>query len=154
MFSWPKKTLSGTEKVLNQKSQKQPKCFSSCSPQTGHLNSTWTPHGSLHTKQQHFVWSSAQLHHFFTTSKSRKALVVTPSKPTASSLGCHFLYLWVCMHTWRSPSNNPKLITQDRSQDRWIRNTVDVCTWAWDQRTGVWLYWQSNKPLEKTEVGP
>ena len=33
------------------------------------------------------------------------------------------------------------LFTQQRheiiTQDRWIRNTVSVCTWAWDRRTGV-----------------
>jgi len=46
----------------------------------------------LHTKQQHFMLSSARSHHFFTTSKSRKALVATYLKTMASNLECHFLY--------------------------------------------------------------
>ena len=69
-----------------------------------------TSHAGLRTKQQHFILSSARAHCFVTTSKSRKALVATHLKTTASNLGHHFLYLYLRMRTYRSLSNNTKLL--------------------------------------------
>ena len=46
---------------------------------------------------QHFVRSSAQPHRFFTTLKSREALITTHSSTMASSFGRHFhSYLYAC----------------------------------------------------------
>ena len=58
-----------------------------------------TPRAGLRMKQQHFILSSARPHRFFTTSKSREVLVATHLNTTASNLGCHFLYLYLRMHT-------------------------------------------------------
>jgi len=68
-------------------------------------------------KQQHFILSSARPHRFFTTLKSREVLVAIHLNTTASNLGRHFLYLYLCMCTWRSLSND-KIVTQNR----WFRN--------------------------------
>ena len=67
--------------------------------QTGQLNTASTSCAGLHTKQQHFLLSSARAHRFFTTSKSRKVHVATHLNTTASNLGRHFLYLYLRMHT-------------------------------------------------------
>ena len=62
------------------------------------------------------------------------------------TLGRHFLYLYIRMRTSGSPSNDPKLITQDR----WIRNAVGRGI-----KEPVYAFLVNRtSPLKKTEVGP
>jgi len=100
-----------------------------------------------HTKQQHFVRSSAQPHHFFTTLKSHEALVTSHSKTMALSLGRHFhSYLYAC-------TLNDHLATKQTYYSKSL-NTVVACTWQWIEEPVYALCCQLNKALEKTEVGP
>jgi len=92
--------------------------------------------GGLCTKQQNFSTTPSLLHN------------IKVSKSTHS----HSLnnYGFQFGTPKKSLSNDMKIITQDR----WIRNTVGVCTWAWDPRTGVCVVLSIEQGTWKSEVGP
>ena len=122
VFLWPTRPLLASKSIM-----KLPKCFLSSSGGLAQycVNFSWR---FMHETAV-FIWSSAVLFHNFEVSQGSHSHSL---KKYGFQFGMSFS-LYVHVHTSRSPSNEPKLITQDR----WIRNAVSVCTWAWDQRTSV-----------------
>jgi len=101
------KTPSGTEKHHESTESETPKrqnCFSSSSSSSFLSSDGLAQHCVnlscwLHTKQQHFILSSARPHCFLTTLKNGKALVATHLNTIVSNLGRHFLYFFLRMRT-------------------------------------------------------
>ena len=105
------------------------------------------------TPSRWFTHETAAMHNpiaFFTTLKSRKALITTHSKTMASSLGHHFhSYLYACTLKDCLANETKSLLKIAELEIESLHipgHGIEEPVYA--------LYCQSNKALEKTEVGP